>query len=122
LIAESDPGLSGKIDPWRFSTKQKNQQKMTKMGCFDHKICQSPYHRTMIMHYTIITESHEKGGFTARCVEIPGAAGYGSTQGEALARIREAIEVVREAQNAELHKTIAAVHSEIIKIEVADSA
>ena len=77
---------------------------------------------TMIMHYTIITESHEKGGFTARCVEIPGAAGYGSTQGEALARIREAIEVVREAQNAELHKTIAAVHSEIIKIEVADSA
>ena len=55
----------------------------------------------MIMHYTIITESHEKGGFTARCVEIPGAAGYGSTQGEALARVREAIEVVREAQNAD---------------------
>ena len=76
----------------------------------------------MIMHYTIIKESHEKGGFTARCVEIPGATGYGGTQGEALARIREAIEVVREAQNAELHKTIAAVHSEIIKIEVADSA
>jgi predicted RNase H-like HicB family nuclease len=122
LIAESDPGLSGKIGPWRFSTEQKNQQKMTKKGCFDHKICQSLYHRTMIMHYTIITESHQKGGFTARCVEIPGAAGYGSTQGEALARIREAIEVVREAQNAELHKTIAAVHSEIIKIEVADSA
>jgi predicted RNase H-like HicB family nuclease len=76
----------------------------------------------MIMHYTIITESHEMGGFTARCVEIPGARGYGNTQGEAIARIREAIEVVREAQNAELHKTIASVHSEIIKIEVADSA
>lgn len=73
------------------------------------------------MHYTIITESHGNGGFTARCVEIPGAAGYGSTQGEALARIREAIEVVREAQNAQLHKTITAVHSEIIRIEVADS-
>ncbi len=67
------------------------------------------------MHYTIITESHEMGGFTARCVEIPSARGYGNTQGEA-------IEVVREAQNAELHKTIASVHSEIIKIEVADSA
>jgi predicted RNase H-like HicB family nuclease len=76
----------------------------------------------MIMHYTIITESHEKGGFTARCVEIPGATGYGNSQGEALARIREAIEVVREVQNAELHKTIAAVHSDIIKIEVADSS
>jgi len=74
------------------------------------------------MHYTIITESHESGGFSARCVEIPSARGYGSSQGEALARIKEAIEVVREAQNAELAKTIASVHSEIIKIEVADSA
>lgn len=74
------------------------------------------------MHYTIITESHEKGGFSARCVEIPGAAGYGNTQGEALSRIREAIEAVREAQNAELHRTIAAVHSEIIRIKVADPA
>ncbi len=76
----------------------------------------------MIMHYTIITEPHEKGGFSARCVEIPGAAGFGNTQGEALARVREAIELVREAQNEELHRTIAAVHSEIIKIEVADPA
>jgi predicted RNase H-like HicB family nuclease len=74
------------------------------------------------MHYTIITESHEKGGYTARCVEIPGATGYGKTKGEALSRIREAIEAVREAQNAELHRTIAAVHSEIIRIKVADSA
>ncbi len=74
------------------------------------------------MHYTIITESHEMGGFSARCVEIPGARGYGSTQGEAIARIREAIDVVREAQKEELHRTIASVHSEIIKIEVADSA
>jgi predicted RNase H-like HicB family nuclease len=74
------------------------------------------------MQYTIITESHEKGGFTARCVEVPAACGHGSTQGEALARIKEAIEVVRQAQNDELHKTIAAVHSEIIKIEVADSS
>jgi len=76
----------------------------------------------MIMHYTIITESHEMDGFTARCVEIPKARGHGSTQGEAIARIKAAIEVVREAQNAELHRTIASVHSEIIRIEVADPA
>jgi predicted RNase H-like HicB family nuclease len=74
------------------------------------------------MHYTIITESHEKGGFTARCVEIPGALGHGSTQGEAIEKIKEAIEKVRQAQNEELHKTIASLHSEIIRIEVADSA
>jgi hypothetical protein len=55
-------------------------------------------------------------------VEIPSARGYGNTQGEAIAKIKAAIEVVREAQNAELHKTIASVHSEIIRIEVADSA
>ena len=52
------------------------------------------------MHYTIITELHESGGFSARCVEIPSARGYGSSQGEALARIKEAIEVVREAEKA----------------------
>jgi predicted RNase H-like HicB family nuclease len=74
------------------------------------------------MHYTIITESHEKGGFTARCVEIPKARGHGGTQGEAIARIKEEIEQVRQVQNAELHSIIASVHSEIIKIEVADSA
>ena len=88
----------------------------------NHKLCEPGYRFTMIMHYTIITESHEKGGCSARCVEIPGALGYGSTQGEAIARIREAIEKVREAQNEELHKTIASVHAEIIRIEVSDSA
>ena len=50
------------------------------------------------------------------CYRIREHTGRGS------GRIREAIEVVREAQNAELHRTIAAVHSEIIRIKVADPA
>ena len=74
------------------------------------------------MHYTIITEAHERGGFTARCIEVPGARGDGSTQNEAVARITEEIEQVRKAQNAELHSLISSMHSEIIRIKVADSA
>ncbi|NMB77474.1 MAG: type II toxin-antitoxin system HicB family antitoxin, partial [Methanomicrobiales archaeon] len=47
------------------------------------------------MHYTIITEAHERGGYTARCIEVPGARGHGSSQNEAVARIKEEIEQVR---------------------------
>ena len=54
----------------------------------------------------------------------PGALSYrrllarGSTQGEALASIRESIELVHDARCEVLHKTIGAVNSEIIRIEV----
>jgi predicted RNase H-like HicB family nuclease len=88
----------------------------------DQKLCKPPVPLNIIMHYTIILDAHEKGGFTARCVEIPGALGHGNTQSEAMAAIKEAIEQVRQAQNKELQRTISAVHSEIIRIEVADSA
>ena len=37
LIAESNPGSSGKTDPGRFSAKQKNQQKMTKLAVLTTK-------------------------------------------------------------------------------------
>ncbi len=74
------------------------------------------------MHYTIITEEHERGGFSARCMEVPGARGYGNTKNEAVERITEEIERVRKAQNAELHSLISSLHSEIIRIKVADSA
>jgi predicted RNase H-like HicB family nuclease len=73
------------------------------------------------MHYTIILDAQADGGYTARCVELPEALGRGSTQGEALARIRESIELVQEARCEVLHKTIGAVNSEIIRIEVADA-
>ena len=76
----------------------------------------------MIMHYTIILDAQAEGGFTARCVELSEALGQGSTQGEALASIRESIELVHDARCEILHKTIGAVNSEIIRIEVADAA
>jgi predicted RNase H-like HicB family nuclease len=98
------------------------RENKAKSARYDQKLCKPAVPLNIIMHYTIILDAHEKGGFTARCVEIPGALGHGNTQADAMARIREAIEQVRQAQNEELQKTISAVHSEIIRIEVADSA
>jgi len=74
------------------------------------------------MQYTIVLEPREAGGFTARCVEVPGAVAYGETKGDAISRIREAIAQVQKTRNEELHDVITAVRSEVIKIEVADAA
>lgn len=74
------------------------------------------------MQYTVVLEAQEGGGYTARCVEIPKAICWGENKGEALARIRDIIGLVREVQQEDLQKTIQAVHAEIIKIDVADGA
>lgn len=76
----------------------------------------------MIMQYTIVLEPGEQGGYVARCVEVPGACGYGETKGDAVSQIREAIAEVQKSRNAALHDVITAVSSEVIKIEVADAA
>jgi len=73
------------------------------------------------MQYIIILESQPEGGYSARALEIPGTLCFGSTQKEALANIRAAIVEVRYAQSRELHNTLCAVGSEVIKIEVADT-
>jgi len=46
----------------------------------------------------------------------------GENKGEALASIKEAIELVREAQNEELQSSIHDIHAEIIQITVNDVA
>lgn len=48
------------------------------------------------MKYTIILEPQEEGGFTARCVEIPGAISEGETMTEALQNVREAADLICE--------------------------
>jgi predicted RNase H-like HicB family nuclease len=55
-------------------------------------------------------------------VEIPGAISQGETRKEALANIKEAIELVLEVQREELHRNIPAARWEISKVEVADVA
>ena len=56
------------------------------------------------MKYTVVLEPQEEGGLTVQCVEIPGAISQGETREEALANIKEAIELVLEVQREELHK------------------
>ena len=74
------------------------------------------------MQYTIVLEPGEQDGYTARCVEVPEAVGYGETKGEAILRVREMIALVQKTRNEELHDVITAVRSEVIRIEVADAA
>ena len=73
------------------------------------------------MKYTVVLEPQEEGGFTVQCVEIPGAISEGETRQEALANIKEAIELVLEVQREELHKKTPAA-CEISQVEVADVA
>jgi predicted RNase H-like HicB family nuclease len=73
------------------------------------------------MQYTVVLEPQEEGGFTVQCVEIPGAISQGETREEALANIREAIELVLEVQRDELRKK-SPFPREITRIEVADVA
>jgi len=74
------------------------------------------------MKYTVVPEPQKDGGFTVQCVEIPGAISQGENKDEALANIKEAIELVLEVQLSELQKKTHAVRLEITKVEVADVA
>lgn len=48
----------------------------------------------MRMKFSVVLEPQPEGGFTATCVEIPGAISEGETQEEALANIADAIRMV----------------------------
>ncbi len=91
------------------------------MGGIDQKLCLCPSPSDMIMQYTIVLDPDGRGGYVARCVEVPEAYGYGETKGEAVSRIREAIAGVQKSRNEALHDVITAVSSEVIRIEVADA-
>jgi len=75
-----------------------------------------------IMKYTVVLEPQEEGGFTVQCVEIPGAISQGETREEALANIKEAIELVLEVQWEEMRRQTSTLRHEISKVDVADVA
>jgi predicted RNase H-like HicB family nuclease len=68
------------------------------------------------MKYTIILEEQEEGGFTAQCLEIPGAISQGETKKEALDNVKEAIELVLEVLQEEAKET--SKNTELIKVDV----
>jgi len=56
------------------------------------------------MEYTVLLEPQEEGGYFVQCVELPGAISQGNSKEEALANVKEAIELVLEVQREELNK------------------
>jgi predicted RNase H-like HicB family nuclease len=74
------------------------------------------------MKYTVVLDPQDEGGFTVQCVEIPGAISQGETRDEALANIKEAIELVLAVQREELQKQANAARREISQVDVADVA
>lgn len=48
------------------------------------------------MKYTIILEKQKEGGYTAQCLEVPGAISEGETKEEALKNVKEALALVLE--------------------------
>ena len=71
------------------------------------------------MKYTIILERQEEGGFTARCVELPGAISEGETMTEALQNVREAIAMILEVLREDL-KCLNHSKSEVFMVELVD--
>lgn len=52
--------------------------------------------------FTVILREEPEGGYSAQCVELPGAVSQGENREQALANIREAIEGYVEAFPKEL--------------------
>jgi predicted RNase H-like HicB family nuclease len=69
------------------------------------------------MKYTVILEPQDEGGYTVRCLELPGAISQGDTKEEALANIKEAIGLVIEVLSQDL---MMRSNAEILKVELAD--
>jgi len=55
------------------------------------------------MKHTIILEKADEDGYSAQCLELPGAISQGETKEEALKSIEEAIEAVLEVLNQEIN-------------------
>jgi predicted RNase H-like HicB family nuclease len=71
------------------------------------------------MKYTVILEPQEEGGFTARCMELPGAISQGETKTEALDNVKEAIGLILEVLREDL-KGLNRGKAEVFKVELAD--
>jgi len=69
------------------------------------------------MKYTVILEPQDEGGYTVRCLELPGAISQGETKEEALANIKEAIGLVIEVLSYDL---MVRSNAEILKVKLAD--
>ena len=70
------------------------------------------------MKYTIILEKEEEGGYSAQCLELPGAISQGESKEEALNNIREAIEAMLEVLNHEAEGLREVVEISAVEVSV----
>lgn len=54
--------------------------------------------------FTVILREEPEGGYSAQCIELPGAISQGETREQTIANIREAIEGYLEAFPEELNQ------------------
>lgn len=73
----------------------------------------------MLMKYSVILEPQEEGGYTVRCLELPGAISQGETKTEALENIKEAIGLILEVLREDL-ESLNRTNAEMLKVELAD--
>ena len=69
------------------------------------------------MKYTVILEPQEVGGYTVRCLELPGAISQGETKEEAVGNVKEAISLVLEVL---IQEFASPSNAEILEVELAD--
>lgn len=53
------------------------------------------------MRFTVVLDPQPEGGFTAQCVEIPGAVSEGDTEQEALQNVQDAIREILGVRRTE---------------------
>jgi len=68
------------------------------------------------MKFTVILRKEDVGGYSVRCVELPGAISEGDTKKEALKNIKEAIELYLETWPDEIKRLKR--KREVVKITV----
>ena len=68
------------------------------------------------MKYTIILEKEDEGGYSAQCLEVPGAISQGETKEETIDNIKEAIELVIETLKDESKER--GKKAELIKVDI----
>jgi predicted RNase H-like HicB family nuclease len=57
-----------------------------------------------VKKFTVILREEPEGGYSAQCIDLPGAISQGENRKEALANIKEAIEGYLEAFPEELNQ------------------
>lgn len=72
------------------------------------------------MRFHVVIEEAEEGGFTAQCVEIPGAISEGETREELLENIQDAIRSVMQVRRVEAETSLNTPSRKFHKMESVD--